>query len=40
MKQILQTIIYMALAFAACAYIGCLLGFTAAISYHSFRFFF
>lgn len=40
MKFILQTLTYMALAVVVCAYIGYLLGFTAAIAYQSFRFFF
>nr|DAF25437.1 MAG TPA: hypothetical protein [Caudoviricetes sp.] len=39
MKQILQIIIYIALAILACAYIGYLLGFTAAIAYQAFKFF-
>ena len=39
MKSFLQFVIYGALATLACAYIGYLLGFTAAIAYQAFKFF-
>ena len=40
MKTVLDFLIYTALAILACAYIGYLLGFTAAIAYQSFKIFF
>ena len=39
MKTFLDFLLYTALAILACAYIGYLLGFLAAITYHTFNFF-
>ena len=39
MKTFLYFLIYTALAVLTCAYIGYLLGFTAAITYQAFKFF-
>lgn len=39
MKTLLDFLFYTALAVLACAYIGYLLGFTAAIAYQSFKIF-
>lgn len=39
MKTLLDFLLYTALAILACAYIGYLLGFTAAIAYQAFKFF-
>lgn len=39
MKTLLDFLLYTTLAILACAYIGYLLGFTAAIAYQAFKFF-
>lgn len=39
MKTFLDFLIYTALTVLACAYIGYLIGFTAAIAYQTFKFF-